>query len=387
VTVERFEPSSASPERLDRHRLARAGVFAWSAIGLLLVVWVTLLALDRVRLAVVPLAIALFPAALLVPLSDWLKRRGLRPALAAAIVVVFFTAALLSLLTFLGWLIANEVPAVIDALREAYTDIQVFVADRFDVTIPGIDELLDRAQEWLTTEQMQARGWTVAATTFELVSGFLLMLVALFFYLKDGDRLADFALSITPERWKNDIAEIGRRVWGTLGGYFRGQLLVAFVDAFFIGLGLFVLQVPLALPLAVLVFIGGLFPIVGAFTAGAVAVLVALADAGLPTALAVLVLNIVVQQAEGNLLEPLIVGRATRLHPLAVLVALTAGAVTLGILGAFLAVPVAASIVRVVAYVREKHGADVGESASQDDQNPPGETSHGDEREAGEGGE
>jgi putative heme transporter len=137
---------------------------------------------------------------------------------------------------------------------------------------------------------------------------------------------------------------VGDRVWYTLGAYFRGQLIVAAVDAFFIGLGLFLLGVPLALPLALLVFFGGLFPVVGAFTAGALAVLVALADQGLIVALLVLALNVAVQQAEGNLLEPLIVGRATKLHPLAVLVALTAGAVTFGILGAFLAVPVVASL-------------------------------------------
>lgn len=110
---------------------------------------------------------------------------------------------------------------------------------------------------------------------------------------------------------------------------------------------------PLALPLTLLVFIGGLFPIVGAFTAGAVAVLIALADGGIGLALAVLVLNIVVQQVEGNVLEPLVVGRATQLHPLAIIVALTAGAVTLGILGAFLAVPIAASVARAVGYLRE----------------------------------
>ena len=146
----------------------------------------------------------------------------------------------------------------------------------------------------------------------------------------------------------------------------------------FIGLGLLLLGVPLALRLAVLVFFGGLFPIVGAFTAGAVAVLVALADGGIGLALAVLALNVVVQQLEGNLLEPLIVGRATQLHPLVILGSLTAGAVTSGILGAFLAVPIAASVVRAVTYVLERDpeleiGSDA-ELPQLDDHVPPAPT-------------
>ncbi|MEX0657943.1 MAG: AI-2E family transporter, partial [Egibacteraceae bacterium] len=130
-------------------------------------------------------------------------------------------------------------------------------------------------------------------------------------------------------------------MWTTLGRYFRGQLLVAAVDAVLIGLGLLLLGIPLAVPLAVLIFFGGLFPIVGAVTSGVVAVLVALADAGLATALIVLGLIVAVQQLESNVLEPVVLGKTLALHPLMVLLAITAGAVTLGVLGAFLAVPVA----------------------------------------------
>jgi predicted PurR-regulated permease PerM len=119
------------------------------------------------------------------------------------------------------------------------------------------------------------------------------------------------------------------------------------------------------------VFFGGLFPIVGAFTAGALAVLVALTDGGLPTAIAVLVINVVVQQVEGNLLEPLVVGRSTQIHPLAVIAALTAGGLTLGILGAFLAVPITACLVRVGSYALEqRRGETPGLSSGQDSPGP-----------------
>ncbi len=158
-------------------------------------------------------------------------------------------------------------------------------------------------------------------------------------------------------------------LWWTLGAYFRAQMLVALVDAVAIGIGLVVLGVPLALPLAVLVFLGGFFPIVGAFVSGFVAVLVALADQGIGTALLVLGLVVLVQQAEGNLLEPLILSPVLRLHPFAVILAVTAGAVTSGVLGAFLAVPMAAIPARVVDYLRGRRPA-AGPGSKPDDDTP-----------------
>ena len=333
--------------------LVRGALLTWSLVGLAILGWVGLKALDSVQLAVVPLVLALFPTAVLAPVCDRLRRR-LPPAAAAGITLAGSIALLGGTLWLLGWLLLDEVPAVADALEDAYADVATFVADRFDVAIPDIDDALDQAQDWASGQELGQAGRSFAFATLEVASSLLLVLVDMFFYLKDRGRMFRFAVELAPAPLRQHVAEVGRRVWDTLGGYFRGQLLVAAVDAFFIGLGLVLLGVPLALPLAVLVFFGGLFPIVGAFTAGALAVLVALADGGLATAVAVLALNVVVQQVEGNLLEPLVVGRATKLHPLAVLAALTAGAVTLGILGAFLAVPIAASIARAVGYVLEQ---------------------------------
>jgi predicted PurR-regulated permease PerM len=153
--------------------------------------------------------------------------------------------------------------------------------------------------------------------------------------------------------------QIADRIWWTVGAYFRGQLIIAFVDAVVIGLGLVALRVPLALPLALLTFVGGLFPIVGAFVSGLIAVLVALAERGAGVALLVLALILTIQQLEGHILQPMIMSRVTHLHPLLVLVALTVGGTTLGILGAFLAVPVAASVARVIEYLRAEPAAAV----------------------------
>lgn len=343
---------------LNKNRVIDGGLIAWAIVGLLLVAWVVASLVARLSVVFVPLVIALFPAAVLAPASAYLKRRGVRPAAAAALVLVAFFVVFGAILTAIGWLIAEELSGVAAAVEEGYADIQDFFEDRFETEIPPIADLLDQLQDWALgsdAEVDQTGAVTGAAmTTLELFASFLLGLVALFFYLKDGARIAGWFIRLFPPRLRDDVDQISFRVWSTLGAYFRGQLVVAAVDAFFIGLGLVLLDVPLALPLAILIFLGGMFPVVGAFTAGALAVLIALADQGLLIALAVLGINIVVQQLEGNLLEPLIVGRATQLHPLAVLVALTAGAVTFGILGAFLAVPVLASLNAGVRYVVRK---------------------------------
>ena len=351
---------------LTQQPIVRWGVVAWAVLGLVAALVVVGTVVAQLRLVVVPLLIALFPAALLAPFSERLRTR-MPDALAVLVVVVGFLVALFGVLGALGWLIANELTAVVDTLEQAYADMRVWAQETFGVDLPGIEQALARAREWAAGEGGAGQWATTAATTgIEVVSSLLFGIVALFFYLKDGDRLAAWLRDLFPSRARDDVDQIGRRVWYTLGAYFRGQIIVAAVDAFFIGLGLFVLGVPLALPLTVLVFLGGLFPIVGAFTAGAVAVVIALADGGITLALAVLALNVVVQQVEGNVLEPLVVGRATQLHPLAVIVALTAGAVTLGILGAFLAVPLAASVARAVGYLRRDITDPVTEEMSPD---------------------
>ncbi len=353
-----IEPSPLMQARptigLADHRLARAGVFAWSTIGLFILFLGVLRVLDMLLLVVVPLALALLPAALLSPISERAKAKGAPPALVATILVVGFLFGFFGLLGLLGWMIASQLGDIVDTLEDAYADIAAWLDERFGFTIPEASQLLETVETWLNELDLSDQAMFVAGTTLEVLSALLLGLVALFFYLKDGEKLAQFALDLTPARLRGDVAEIGRRLWATVGGYFRGQIIVAAVDAVFIGLGLVLLGVPLALPLSMLVFIGGLFPIVGAFTAGAVAVLIALAHGGIGLALAVLALNVVVQQTEGNLLEPLIVGRATQLHPLAVLAGLTAGAVTMGLLGAFLAVPLLACAVRIAGYVLER---------------------------------
>lgn len=328
---------------------------AWAAIGLLVLFTVAVWLLGQVRLVVAPLIIALFPAALLAPVSEWLKGRKLPDALAALLTVAGGLGLLYGLGQLVVPLVAAEVPRVAESVGQALDELQTWLRGTpLRGQLDALDEPLEALGERFGDGDGDVTDATLSAvvTVVETVTSLLLGIVALFFYLKDGERIARGVVGLFPQRLRTDIDAVAHRIWFTLGAYFRGQLVVALVDAVGIGIGLLVLGVPLAFPLAVLVLVGGLFPIIGAFVSGTVAVLVALADQGLVTALLILAVVIAVQQLESNVLEPVVLSRAIHLHPLLVLVVITTGALVLGVLGAFLAVPVAASIARTVEYLR-----------------------------------
>lgn len=337
---------------LTAHPLVRTGAYVWSVLGLLTAAVALGLAVAEVRIVVVPLVLALFPAALLTPLTNLLRRRGV-PAAVAALTVLLGG---LGLLGGAGWLlsipVAEELPQLTDALLEGAAELESLLADSPLPIAEGQTTSLVELGEQAVVDGLRNSAGAIATAVAEGVAQLVLGLLVLFFYLKDGARIARWLTGLFPERAQHGARVMGTHAWEALSSYFRGQLFVAFVDAVFIGIGLLVLGVPLAVPLAVLVFFGGLFPIVGAVASGAVAVLVALADGGVVLALLVLALVIAVQQFEGNILQPFVLAKATQLHPLAVILALTAGGVLLGVLGAFLAVPVAASVVRGVGHLR-----------------------------------
>jgi predicted PurR-regulated permease PerM len=177
--------------------------------------------------------------------------------------------------------------------------------------------------------------------------------VLCFFFLKDGPKWVPWLAAQTGPRAAPHVAALSLKTWSTLSEFIRQQALVGFVDAFFIGLGLLILGVPLVLPLAVLTFFGAFIPIIGAFVAGAFAVLIALVSVGLTKALIVLAIVVAVQQLEGNVLQPIIQGRGLNLHAAVVILAVTAGSSLAGIIGAFLSVPVAALIAVAYRYGRD----------------------------------
>ncbi|MEU4746619.1 AI-2E family transporter, partial [Actinosynnema sp. NPDC023658] len=218
-----------------------------------------------------------------------------------------------------------------------------------------LDKLLQQA-----TDQLQASVGSIAnglitgvgTVTSGIVTGILALLLA-FLFVKDGPRFTPWLRGVIGERAGGHTTVVLERVWTTLGDFIRTQAIVSLVDAVLIGLGLVVLGVPLAVPLAALTFLGGFVPIVGAFVAGALAVLVALVSNGLTTAIIMLVIVVVVQQVEGNVLQPVLQSRSLRLHAAVVLLAVTAGSSLYGIAGAFLAVPVVSTAAVVLRYLGE----------------------------------
>jgi putative heme transporter len=341
-------------EPLQHKLTVRAGVYAWALIGLVIVAIGFGFVIATLSSVVIPLVIALFPAAVLQPVTDRLKRVGVPDALAALVVVLGTFGVVGGIIALIAPAFADQVELLGEAIRDGYEQFDAFLArGPFD-----LQDLIDAAS-------MQVGGAVdggavadnalgFARAFFTTATSFLLMLIAVFFYLKDGRQIAGWVKSVFPQALHEDVDIIGRLSWQTIGGYIQGQLLVALVDAVFIGIGLVVLGVDLALPLAVIVFFGGLFPIVGATAAGFLATIVALASNGPGTALLVIVLVLLVQNLEGQLLQPLILGRALSLHPLAIICSLAVGGFLLGILGAFLAVPVAAASAQTIGYLRKR---------------------------------
>jgi len=342
---------------LSHHPLVRGGTYAWAILGVLLLSVTVLFAIGRLTVVVVPLVLALFPAAVLAPPTQLLKRRGLPDAVAALVILLAALGLLAGLSTLLTPQVASQLEDLSEQLETGYRQARQFLeSGPLGLDPVPVDDMIANARDRLAAEggEVGSRVLEAGIVVLEGFTGLILGLFALFFYLKDGEKIAGWLRSLFPRRARADVRQIGDRVWFTIGAYIRGLLVIGLVDATAIGIGLVVLRVPLALPLAVLVFFGALFPIVGAFLAGTVAVLVALATNGLPAALAVLVLILVVQQVEGHLLTPILLGRATALHPLAVIAALTAGGILLGVLGAFLSVPLTASAARAIGYLREE---------------------------------
>jgi putative heme transporter len=353
---EATRPAETPQPLLSSHRLVRSGVYAWALIGILVLVAAVTVVVGRLTVVVVPLVVALFPAAVLTPLTRRLIGWRVPPSIAALAVLLLTVGLVTAVFMILAPQVQREIGNVGVSVRQGYTQVKDFLADGpFGLSPIQLDEVIMRAQDQLRGAQgIGATALSFVNAILEGVAELLLFLFALFFYLKDGAKIAGWLRDLFPRAAQADAEHIGGLVWNTIGGYIRGQMFIALVDASLIGIGLLVLGVPLALPLAVFVFFGALFPIVGSIIAGTVAVLVALATGGLGSALLVLALALVVFQLEGHLLSPVVLGRSTRLHPLAVIAALTAGGVLSGVLGAFLAVPIAASAARAVGYLRSR---------------------------------
>ncbi|WP_348774313.1 AI-2E family transporter [Micromonospora sp. WMMD987] len=327
------------------HALRIAAAWSWRLIVIGVVTWALLRIVGTISIVIIPLAVALLLSALLAPAVGWLLRVRFPRSLATGVVMVGGLVAVFGTLT----LVVNEfiqgVPELSAKSSQGVRQIQDWLkTGPLHLSDSQLNRYIEEAQGWINgnTEKFTSGALATAATLAEVLTGAVLVLFATFFFLRDGNRIWRFLVRLLPvaARWKVDDA--GRASWATLGAYVRATVLVAFIDAVGIGIFLVVFDIPFAFPLAALVFLGAFIPIVGAFLSGVVAVLVALVDSGPVTALIILGVVIGVQQVEGHLLQPLIMGRAVAIHPLAVIIGIAAGVVLAGITGALVAVPLIA---------------------------------------------
>jgi predicted PurR-regulated permease PerM len=325
------------------------GTLGIRAVQIIVVVAVAggiIFAIQQLTLVTIPLVIALILACAFAPVMRWMRTRGVPSVLATVLTLL----AIVLILSGIGWLI---VWAVQNQWDELYAQAQDGIANViawvqtlpfFDSAAAQLDDFMSTVTDFLTSSQFGSGALAGVGAVANFVTGLVLMVTILFFFLKDGPQMWEFLLR--PFRGENyrRAERIGDKTVTVLGSYVRGTATVAFVDAVGILIGLLILQVPLAIPLAVLVFLLAFIPIVGATVAGILAALVALVANGPINALFVVGVVVLVNQLEGNFLQPVLMGRSMKLHAFVILVALTVGTVLGGIVGAVLAVPITAAV-------------------------------------------
>jgi putative heme transporter len=324
-----------------------AAAWSWRFIVIAGAAYLALQVVIRLPLITYSVLVALLLAALLAPGVDRLRRWGMGPALSAALVFVGGILAVIGIFAALVTALVAGLPEITENARSGLQEIQDWLANGpLRIGDQQIQQFLQEGQNWIDENQSQLTSGAVGAAgaAGNFAAGVALMLFTAFFFLYDGRRIWAWMVRLFPRSAEGPVDLAGKRSWVTLVGYVRGLVLIAFIDAVGIGVVLLVVGVPLAIPLSILVFFGAFVPLVGAAITGVLAALVALVTNGPIAALIVLGGIVVVQQVEGNLLQPLIMSRAVSIHPLPVALAVTAGALLAGIGGAVVAVPIVAVV-------------------------------------------
>lgn len=342
------------------------GAAAWSWRFLLVAgaLYVVVYIIGKAWVGVLPVLLALLVSSVLWPVVTWLRARRWPPAAAAGLVLLVSLAAFLGTLVGIAPSVVSQGQLIVQQAGQGLQVLQEWLAGPpFNLQNEQVDAYVDEASGWMQEQssRIAAGVLTGVSAVGSLLVTFVMMLVLTFFILKDGDRFAPWVRRLTGQTAGLYLTEAMARVWRTIGGFIKAQAVVSFVDAVLIGLGLVVLGVPMAFVLALITFFGGFIPIVGAVAAGALAVLVALVSEGFVTAIWVLVIVLLVQQIEGNVLQPMLQSKALDLHPALVILVVAAGGTRWGIVGAFLAVPVTAAVVSVARYASEQLDLRTGE--------------------------
>lgn len=334
---------SAPPQSLWADGFGRLAVRALQIIVVAVLLAALIWGIQQVSLVIIPLLLALIFASAFGPVTMWLRRKGV-PSIVATLLT------LLAVVVVLGGLSWIVVASVISQWDDLYSKAQAGLGQAADwyhslpFSIPPdqVQQAFSAVRDFVTSARFGSGALAGVSAVASFVTGFVLMVVILFFFLKDGPAMWEFALRPFRGEHYARARRIGDKTVTVLGSYVRGTASVAAVDAIGILIGLLILQVPLAIPLAVLVFLLAFIPIVGAVTAGALAALVALVANGPIVALIVVGVVVLVNQLEGNLLQPVLMGRTMKLHSFVILVVLAGGTAIGGILGTLLAVPLTA---------------------------------------------
>lgn len=327
----------------------------WRLLVLAGTVWVLMRVISAVQLVVLAFVAALLITALLQPAVAWLRRHGVPrgPATALTAILGFVIMGLIG--WFVTWQVMENIDNLSDQVQDGIDELRNWLLNSpFHVTDKQINEIAKNLRDAVgaNTDQITSAGLEGVTVVVEALTGILLAAFSTLFLLYDGKRIWQWSLKLVPAAARPGVAGAGPRAWRTLTAYVRGTVIVALIDAIFIGLGIYFLDVPMAVPLAVFIFLFAFIPLVGAVVSGALAVVVALVTQGVFAAVMTLVVVLAVQQIEGHILQPFILGRAVRVHPLAVVLSVAAGGMVAGIGGAVVAVPLVAVTNTVVGYLR-----------------------------------
>jgi len=336
--------------------VARLGAYSWWTIGMGIVLLAVLWVMARLWVLVLAGAVAALLSRALDPPTRYLRARGVPRALVAATVLVGFIIVLAGIVALLVPSIANEFENLGPTIEDAIDDVENWLVEDspFDVSRQDVQDFRDEADDRVG-EILESQSGTLISGTilvFEVFAGIVLAMVTTFFILKDGDRFGDWFVKRFPRHRRDLAGRLGARAWRTLGGYLRGSAILGLIEGIIIGGTVWIVGGSLALPVGVITFFAAFVPFAGALIAGVIAILVTLVTAGFGGAVVVGIVALVVQQLDNDFLAPWVFGRSLELHPLIVLVAITAGGTLFGAFGAFLAVPVSAVLINILAEAR-----------------------------------
>lgn len=352
--------------------MKEAALFSLRAVAIFVLLGALFYLIGKFWGGVLPIVLALIVCTVLAPPTEFMRKRGIPSGLAALVsllmffgVVVFFVAIILPDIIGNSRVIAIQSAQGLQSLA-----LWLQNNENLPFTFDGekLNEIVQDSFEWVQNRAGAIAGgiFSGIGTATSIAVTLVVVVVLTFFFLKDGPKFLPWVRSATGGRAGLHATELLTRAWNTLSGYIRAQAVVSFIDAIFIGVGIWIVGVPMAFTLAVITFMAGFIPLVGAIVAGALAVLIALVSLGFTEALIVLAIVIAVQQLEGNVLSPLLQSRAMNLHPVIVLVSVTVGGGLFGLVGAFLAVPAAATIAVIFRYVQDMLQLHAGEVSATD---------------------